>query len=338
MQDIDCIQRFCRTPIFIIGDIRQGGSAYVDEFLQRVSAFQPKNELVFELFWSADDDFFSKVERNVSRYSLEITLESADEDVRRKNGKFACSNQDILRLVRSALDHGCRKLDIFFMVGLPHQTRESALRNIDFCEEIHQACGLDKRLCYFVAPLAPFLDPASRVFEHPEQFGMKRLATTLEDHIRHFSAPSWEFILNYETDLLDREQIVKTMYASLEKLNDFKLKYDLITPDAHGKIAGEIVASLAYMERVRNAVRVHGSLQDLPEFVESDHGAVRTQRELRWKVRHRYPGLFSLSMVGLKLLADEVRARILRRSSPLQWSVRPAAAQPEAASGSTEEG
>ena len=176
LQDIQCIQRFCRTPIFVIGDIRQGGTKYVDEFLERVCDLRPTNELVFELFWGADDDFFEKVERTVRKYSLEITLESADEDVRRKNGKFPCTNQEIIQLVRSALDHGCRKLDIFFMVGLPHQTYESAMRNIDFCEEIHRACDYDKRLCYFVAPLAPFLDPASRAFEHPEQFGLKRLS------------------------------------------------------------------------------------------------------------------------------------------------------------------
>ena len=41
MQDIECIQRFCRTPIFVIGDIRQGGSKYVDEFLERVCALAP---------------------------------------------------------------------------------------------------------------------------------------------------------------------------------------------------------------------------------------------------------------------------------------------------------
>ena len=342
MQDIECIQRFCRTPIFVIGDIRQGGMKYVDEFLERVCALRPTNELVFELFWGADDDFFEKVEHAVRKYSLEITLESADEDVRRKNGKFSCTNQEIVQLVRSALDHGCRKLDIFFMVGLPHQTRESALRNIDFCEEIHRACGLDKRLCYFVAPLAPFLDPASRAFEHPEQFGLKRLADTLEDHIRHFSAPSWEFILNYETDLLDREQIVKTMYASLDKLNDFKLQYGLIAPDVHSKIAGEIVDSLAYMELVRTAVRNGTPLEELPQFLESDHGAARTQRELRWKVKHRYPNLFSLSMVGMKLLAEEARAMVLRRASPLdspaQRSGRRAVAEQETVPDPAEDG
>lgn len=117
MQDIKCVQRFCRTPIFVIGDIRQGGADYVEEFLEQVAALRPANELVFELFWGADDDYFAKIERTVHKYSLEITLESADEDVRRKNGKFPCSNREIIQMARSALDHGCRKLDIFFYGG-----------------------------------------------------------------------------------------------------------------------------------------------------------------------------------------------------------------------------
>jgi B12-binding domain/radical SAM domain protein len=320
IEDIEFIQRFSRTPIFVIGDIRQGGTKYVDEFLDRVAAFQPKNELVFELFWSAEDHFFTTIERKVPKYSLEITLESADENIRRENGKFACSNQAIVRLARSALDHGCRKLDIFFMGGLPHQTRESALRNVDFCEEIHKACGLDKRLHYFIAPLAPFLDPGSRAFERPEKFGFKRLATTLEEHIRHFSAPSWEYILNYETDRLDREQIVKTWYASMEKLNDFKLKYGLIEPDAHRRISSEVRASLAFLELVRDAVRANASFENLPVFVESNQSVARTQSELRWKVKRRYPNFLSLSSIGLKLLLDEMRALILRRGSLLGWS------------------
>jgi radical SAM superfamily enzyme YgiQ (UPF0313 family) len=329
IEDIKFIQRFSRTPIFVIGDIRQGGTEYVDDFLERVAECQPKNELVFELFWNAEDEFFSKIRRNVPMYSMEITLESADENIRLENGKFTGSNQDVIRTVRSALDHGCRKLDIFFMVGLPHQTRESALRNIDFCEEIHKACGQDKRLYYFVSPLAPFLDPASKAFEHPERFGLKKLATTLEDHIRHLSAPTWEYILNYETDKLDREQIVEVTYASVGKLNDFKLKYGLINTDAHRKIASEVHASMAWLEFVRNAVHAGTSYEDPPAFAESKYSATRTQSELRWKVKRRYPDLLTLFSIGLKLLLDELRAIILRRNSLWEWAGQRSASQPD---------
>ena len=82
----------------------------------------------------------------------------------------------------------------------------------------------------------------------------------------------------------------------------------------HDRIAGEIVDSLAYMELVRNAVRDgNDRWRSCPQFIEAEHGTTRTQRELRWKVKHRYPNLFSLSMVGMKLLAEEARAMLLRR-------------------------
>ena len=329
VEDIEFIQRFSRTPIFIIGDIRQGGTKYVDEFLERVAKLKPKNELVFELFWTAGDELFSKIQHAVSKFSLEITLESADEKIRRENGKFVSSNHDVIRTIRSALSNGCRKLDIFFMVGLPHQTRESALANVDFCEEIHKACGFDKRLFYFVAPLAPFLDPASRAFEDPQKFGIKRLATTLEEHIRHLSGPTWEYVLNYETDKMNREQIVTTTYASLERLNDFKLKYGLIALDDHRKIAVETRAVTAWIERIRNAVRAGTRFENLPVFEEPTGSATRTQSELRWKVKRRYPHILSFVSFGFMFLLEELRAIALRRHSRWDDSSLPSTNDPD---------
>jgi B12-binding domain/radical SAM domain protein len=307
-EDIEFIQRFSRTPIFVIGDIRQGGKQYVEEFLERMAALRPRNELVFELFWKADRDFFAQLERHVPRYSLEITLESGDEELRRLNGKFACTNAEILETVRAALDHGCRKLDLFFMVGLPRQTPASALRDIDFCEEIHLACGRDPRLFYFVAPLAPFLDPASRAFEDPARFGLRRLATTLEEHLRHLTAPSWEFMLNYETDAMTRREIVTATYASLAKMNDFKLRHGLIEREVHRRIANEIGDALAWLDHVRGAMSQGTPVTGLPSCAESRHSVARTYAELRWKVTSRYANLFSLASMGLRLLGEELVA------------------------------
>lgn len=333
VEDIAFIQRFSRTPIFVIGDIRQGGAEYAKEFLERVGALQPKNELVFELFWKADEEFFAEIERHVPRYSLEITLESGDEELRRENGKFACTNAEFFETVKAALAHGCRKLDLFFMVGLPHQTPESALRNIEFCEEIHRVCDGDGRIFYFVAPLAPFLDPGSRAFENPEAFGYRRLATTLEEHLRQMEAPSWEFLLNYETEAMSREQIVKTTYASLARMNDFKLRHGLIDTEMHRRIAREIDEALEWLRRVRQAVRegreVHGAAAD------SQQSAARTHAELRWRVKNRYAGLASLAGMGLRFVGEELLALAARANAP--WSPKPAsgsASQPVSESAS----
>lgn len=70
------------------------------------------------------------------------------------------------------------------MVGIPDQDYASALKNVDFCEEIHQACNQDRRLSYFIAPLAPFLDPASPAFENPDLYGYKNSVTHLKITVR----------------------------------------------------------------------------------------------------------------------------------------------------------
>ena len=58
LADIALIQRFTRAPIFLLNDIRQGGKEYVDEFLDGLSKMKLKNEIVFELFNYADEEFF----------------------------------------------------------------------------------------------------------------------------------------------------------------------------------------------------------------------------------------------------------------------------------------
>ena len=228
VEDIQFIQRFSRAPIFILHDIRQGGPEYVDDFLDRLKKIHLKNELVFELFQYADEEFFAKIEAAVPKYSMELTLETHDEGIRQFNGKFRCTNQKVIKTLNYALNHSCAKIDLFFMVGIPDQDYESALKNIDFCEEIHNSCNEDSRLSYFVAPLAPFLDPASPAFEHPELYGYKKFCHTLEDHREAIKAPSWKYMLSFETNKMTRDDIVNATYDSANLLNEFKLKYNLI--------------------------------------------------------------------------------------------------------------
>jgi hypothetical protein len=47
------------------------------------------------------------------------------------NGKFLCSNEAIEATITGALAHGCRKLDLFFMVGILHQTRVQAFATVE---------------------------------------------------------------------------------------------------------------------------------------------------------------------------------------------------------------
>lgn len=322
IEDIQFIQRFSRAPIFILHDIRQGGPKYVNEFFARLEHIKLKNELVFELFQYADEHFFEKINEHVPKYSIEITLETHDEKLRKLNGKFHASNQKIINTVNYALKHGCKKIDLFFMVGVPGQTYQSALENIDFCEKIHLACNKDKRIFYFISPLAPFLDPASPAFEHPEKFGYKKLCHTLEDHRAAICQPSWKHMLSYETNEMTRDDIVRATYDSANLLNEFKLQYSLIDDDTYLDIKGKIKRSMAYIEKIDQILALPPDKQSLQlevvkkEVEELNRYSICGKNELKWEVKNNYANFFSLTLVGLEQLYVDYANKIRSQLSP----------------------
>ncbi|MCM3662854.1 TIGR04190 family B12-binding domain/radical SAM domain protein [Mesobacillus subterraneus] len=319
VEDIVFIQRFSRAPIFILHDIRQAGKEYVDEFFDRLGKIKLKNELVFELFQYANEEFFEKIERVVPKYSIELTLETHDEKIRRYNGKFNCTNVKVIETLQSALKHSCKKIDIFFMVGIPHQDYQSALDNVGFCEDIHIACGEDKRLSYFVAPLAPFLDPASPAFENPEKHGYKKFCHTIEDHRRAITQPSWKYMLSFETDYMTRDDIVKSTYESAKNLNAFKLKYALVDQKTHDEVNEKINKSLEYIEKIDEIIALpeqekqHHLALLSKEMEEVNKYSICGKHELKWEVKKHYANIFSLTAIGVELLIEDIFVNVKQR-------------------------
>jgi radical SAM superfamily enzyme YgiQ (UPF0313 family) len=159
---------------------------------------------------------------------LEISVESHDEEVRRAFGKHY-SNEAVERTIESAYSAGCRRLDIYFMIGLPKQTRRSVMDTVAYCGELLDRYGQDGRLHLFVSPLAPFLDPGSMAFEEPERHGYRIFHRTLEEHRRALLNPSWKYVLNYETEWMTREDIVLSSYEASLELNRINLRHGLMS-------------------------------------------------------------------------------------------------------------
>ncbi|MFZ7942448.1 TIGR04190 family B12-binding domain/radical SAM domain protein [Neobacillus sp. 19] len=322
VEDIQFISRFSRAPIFILHDLRQGGREYVSEFFSRLKKLNLKNEIVFELFQYADEEFFKQMNDSVPKYSIEITLETHDEHIRRYNGKFSCTNEKVINTLNFALKNGCKKIDLFFMVGIPGQTYESAIENIDFCETIHLACHKDPRIYYFVAPLAPFLDPASPAFEHPEIHGYKKYCHTLEDHRKAITQPSWKHMLSYETKDMTRDDIVNSTYEAAEKLNDFKLKYNLIDQKGYQEIKAKIKKSMDYIEKIDHVLTLPEAEQAIElaniqkEIEELNKYSICGKNELKWEVQKNYANFFSLASVGIEQLYEDYINIIRNRLSP----------------------
>lgn len=223
--DILAISKYTNAPIFVVGDLRQGGEDYTRRLLSRVRPARPKNQVVLELFTPAPESYFQMVAEAFPNFNFETSPESHDEKVRRATGKFY-SNEEMERSIRFAFQHGCSKFDVFFMIGLPQQTPGSVRETMDYCE--HLLKTFDRRLNPFISPLAPFLDPGSIGYEKADEVGYRVFCKTLEDYRKALLAPSWKYTLSYETRWMTRDDIVQSSYEAGLRLNRLKEKYGLL--------------------------------------------------------------------------------------------------------------
>ncbi|WP_400205284.1 TIGR04190 family B12-binding domain/radical SAM domain protein [Methanomethylophilus alvi] len=211
-EDMEGISNYMKATIFIVGDIRQAGQGYCDRFLKAAKERRIDNHVVVELFNGASAEHFSNIDRTFEGgWSIEFSPDSFDESVRLALGK-GYTNEAIERTLPNAFRNGCSRFDLFFMTGLPQQTRESAMQTAADAKHLWDIVDKDDGLFIYDSPFAPFVDPGSRAFEEPEKWGYKLRARTLEDHRRLLDSPSWKHVLSYETVWMDRDQIADTSY------------------------------------------------------------------------------------------------------------------------------
>jgi B12-binding domain/radical SAM domain protein len=239
--DLRDIRAFSRSPVFVVHDPRMAGEDQARRFFELLARERPPNELVFELFWPAGDELFALIERAAPRWSLQLTIESQDAAIRARNGKFDAPNEAVEATIDAAFARGCRTIDVFFAIGLPGQTAQSALGIADYAGRLLERSP-GRRLRPFVAPIAPFLDPGSRAFEDPG-LGYRPLARSLEAHEAALREPDWAGTLTYETDAMTRAELVETTYVVTERINDLNLRYGLIDRAAHERVARSIAAA-----------------------------------------------------------------------------------------------
>jgi len=225
-EDVLNIRGFGKGFLIVVGDIRQAGMDYARRFLGATSGLE--DPITLELFTTATGDFLPQVGDALPNFALEISLESHDEEVRRAFGKHY-SNAAVERTIEKAFGAGCKRLDVYFMIGLPRQTRQSVMDTVAYCGELLDRYGQDGRLHLFISPLAPFLDPGSMAFEEPERHGYRIFHRTLEEHRRALLSPSWKDVLNYETEWMTREDIVLSSYEAILELNRIKVRHGLMS-------------------------------------------------------------------------------------------------------------
>lgn len=306
VRDVRDITAFSKGPIFVVHDLRMGGPDYARDFLHLLEGADVDNEFVFELFGPADEELFELMERATADYSLQLSLESHSEEVRRNVGKFASTNEAFERTLEYALDHGCNKVDVFFMIGLPHQTYEDAVGDVEYARHLLETID-DERIAPFTAPLAPFLDPGSPGFENPEEHGYRKLCDSLEDHRERLLQPSWKYMLSYETEWMDRDEIVDATYEAAFGMNELKREFDVIDEPTYREVKTRLEKSQEVLDAVDEIVHLpEEERQSRLEELHEELGAfgeysICGNEELTWN-NDGFRSALSLGKLGIRML------------------------------------
>lgn len=233
VEEMTIISEYFKAPLFLIGDLRQGGDKWRDQVLSLIKEAKLDNTITYELFDMIPQDYMKQLADSTEAWTLELSPETHDDKIRHLMGK-PYTAKSMEKTIKNALKLGAEKIDLYYMIGLSGQTPESALESVDYTRRLYEMNGNDNRIYPFIAPLAPFLDPGSMVFENPEKYGYTSLYRTLREHKQALYQPSWKLILSYYTKWMTRDQITETTYEAMIRMN--RLKIDVgVTKSGYGE-------------------------------------------------------------------------------------------------------
>ncbi len=314
--DVRAIQHFSNGPVFVLGDIRQNGMDYARRFLHSIAG--TREQVIIELFSPAPREFLQEIAAAIPNFVLEVSLESHDPQVRSAFNKHY-ANADMERTMEYALQVGCKRLDVFFMTGLPRQTLDSVMGTIDYTSQLLAKFNGDGRVLPFISPLAPFVDPGSLAFEDAAH-GYHLFARTLEEHRRNLVAPSWKYVLNYETRWMSRDEIVASTYEAGRRLNALKAAHGLVSTDLAARTEKRILRAVELIRIIDSLVAlgpdvVERELSALkPEIDKVNESTVCEKRELSLPVRRNHFNPLPIAKAWLEGTVESVTGAI----SPLR--------------------
>jgi len=285
VNEIKSIEQYLRIPIFVVGDLQPLGVKWIEKFVEGLRRERFSSEIFFEFFTPPPLNVLKLLSKASDSVYLQISPETQDELLRLKFGR-PYDNSSLEAFIKRALSLKFDRLDLYFMVGIPGQTLDSALAMPNYVKRLYDLLPTSQRhrLDVFVAPLAPFIDPGSRAFENPRAFGYRLRAKTLEEHRRLLeSSRDWVEMLNYESDYISRDEIAYAVYQTAREFVKIKAENGVISWDQAKEI-------LERMEMQRNGAFVRSTIDLYPSR--------RLLRSVRWKL---------ISLIGFRGLVSIIR-------------------------------
>ncbi len=280
-EDIRNAAELTSAPIMVIGDLMQAGLPYAQRFLDAIKKYPVKNEIALEFFNPPPAELIERIGRSIEHFNVEISPESHDPKIRATFGKLY-GNKEMEDSIGELLAAGCRRIDLFFMVGLPYQDRASVMKSVDYCGELLRKFG--KRLLPMISPLAPFIDPGSRIFQEPERYGYTLFCKTLKEHREAMLKPSWKHALNYETRWMKRDEIASTTYEAALRLLEIKERFGILERSKAQSLMRNIDLAVDLLKKIDCKAVMDDTLKaDIQRMNSAD--SLCDKHELDWPVK-----------------------------------------------------
>jgi len=171
--------------------------------------------------------------KNITKYFnpvFEISPQLHDSVSRKFCHCADYSNEEFEAWAEKILKLKVKRIEVYFMIGLPGQTEDSVFKTVEYCETLLERFKDSKKLIPLLSPMLPFLDPGSLAFDKAEQYGYRILLKTLEEHRKASTSISFRDRLNYETEWMSRSQIIDVSLKALKMLTQAKIRYGYLTP------------------------------------------------------------------------------------------------------------
>ena len=319
IQDIENVQKHIWGPIFVLNDFLQAGSEYTEDFICGLKN-KVHNPIGFEFFGPppGGKSFYDLLDKNLVNWSVEISAESHDDDVRKAFGKGHYTMKQLEQTIIDALSYSsCERFDLYFMTGIPKQTAQSVRDTASYVQHLYQLVNYDPRLKVLISPMAPFLDVGSIAFDNPEHYGYKLKARTFEEHRERMLLPSWKHIMNYESDYMSADEMVDATYDAAQAINRFKGEHGILdanTAHACDIRIGEARQQMNMLDEVlrKESVDVNLELSLLKEeFERLSENTVAEKSELNWSFDFKPVHVKNLT----KLFLQNEPANLLSKAS-----------------------
>jgi len=158
------------------------------------------------MYWESSrlpsKDFVKEATKTFVDLGVAISPESTSQDVRMLAGR-SFTNEQMFRTI-AFVEKSKVMTDIYFLVGLPGETANSANNIVKFTKKV---CENKHTL---VQPPIPYtIDPHCPMAMNPEKYAIKLLLDSFNDYRKACSEHKWEKWIGHETKDLSRREIAE---------------------------------------------------------------------------------------------------------------------------------